>query len=322
LLVEVAAMSRTCWFWAAVGILALAAQTRGDQLPGSASVSAERIATLVEQLDEPDFVSRQAASQRLEEVGAAALPQLEATAAAGSREASSRALDILKRHFQGGGDEVRPAAREALERLAASQNPSTAQKARDVLNPPKPSSIIPVGFQAPPPPRVNGFGGGFGAAPPNAGVFRRISVSTINGRKSVEIDERERNVKMAATPTGGIQVEITDKINPRNPVRRIDAKDENDLRKKDGELARLYDQIRPLIQQQQLGGMPPGLMPVVPMPMAPMPGQIELIDGLIARYKLRLATDPNTQRMIDSLEQAKQRFQALAPAGEAARLVR
>jgi hypothetical protein len=296
--VEVAAMSRTFWLWAAIGFQVFAASLGGerklcaDELPAGATATAERIATLVEQLDEADFVSRQAASRDLEEAGASALPQLEATAAAGSREASARALDILKRHLQSGGDEVRPAAREALERLSASHSASTAQKARDVLNPPKPSSIVPVGFQPPPPPRVNGFGGNFGGAAPNAGAFRRISVSNINGRKS---------------------------------VRRIDAKDENELRQKDAELARLYDQYRPLMQQQQLGGMPPGFRQVIPMPVVPMPGagnQIELINELIARYKQRLATDPNAQRMIDSLEQAKQRFQALAPPGAAPRLVR
>ncbi len=132
-------MSRTCWLWAAVGVSALIVPARGDELPNGAAATAERIASLVEQLDQTDFVSRQAASQDLQEAGALALPQLEATATAGSREAASRALDILKRHFQTGGDEVKPAAREALERLAVSASASTSQKARDVLNPPKPA---------------------------------------------------------------------------------------------------------------------------------------------------------------------------------------
>jgi hypothetical protein len=261
-----------------------------------------------------------------------AIPQLEATAAAGSREAASRSLDILKRHFVHGDQELKPAAREALERLAASQSASTAQKARDVLNPPKPQSIMPVGFQVPPPPRVNVFGGNFGGPNfggqnlggpgPNAGAFRRVSTSNINGRKSVEIDERERNVKIAVPAAGGIHVEVMDKVNAKNPVRSIDAKDLNELRRADGELARLYEQFRPLLDQP-LGGMPPGFLPAAPrvIPMPVVGNQIQLIEGLLERYKQRLPTDPNAQRMIDSLEQAKQRFQELTPPG-GARLAR
>jgi hypothetical protein len=50
--------------------------------------------------------------------------------------------------------------------------------------------------------------------------------------------------------------------------------------------------------------------------------QLKIIDGLLDRYKQRLATDPNAQRMIDSLEQARQRFKEMAPPAGASRLVR
>ena len=330
-------MLRMIWLWAAAGVLFCASASRGEELPVAATEpTADQIVAWIDQFDRPEFTERQAASQQLEDAGTAALPQLEATAAAGSREASARALDILKRHFQSGADEVKPAAREALERLAQSTDPSTAQKARNVLNPPKePGLTTPVGFQPGlPPPRINNFGGGFngnfgGGINANFGAFRRISVSDINGRKVLEIDERERSIKMATAPGGGIEVEVTDKQNGRN--RRLDAKDLDDLKRKDAELGRLYEQYH-APGQRQLGAIGPaalpfGFGPPIPARAAATPQEalrrpLESIDNLLELYKKRLPTDPAAQRMIDSLEQSKQRYKALLPELETTRVVR
>ena len=175
-------MMRTIWLWAAAGVL-LYASARGAELPETklaGDISAPLVADWIEQLDRPGFVERQAASQQLEEAGIAALSQLEAAAISTSREASARALDILKRHLLSGTDELKLAARDVLLRLAQNDNASTAQRARNVLNPPKePGAVTPVGFQPgilPPPinnfgggPRGNLFNGNFGAIMANAG---------------------------------------------------------------------------------------------------------------------------------------------------------
>jgi hypothetical protein len=229
-----------------------------------ASVSAEAtdFPALVEQLDSPNFSTRQAASRQLAEAGAEAMPALEQAIAHGSREASSRALDLFKRQLHDGSDELKAAARESLQRLAESNHASTAQRARDVLHPPAartgaaPFGQVPmpgrgrfnnVQFQGPNPfpPAVN-----------PAGMFagvRRVSYSEINGRRGVEIAEQHRVIKMDTWPSGAIEIALTDKLNGRDVTRRIQAKDRDELVRKDPETAKIYDQF-------QRGGVP-GLMP-------------------------------------------------------------
>jgi hypothetical protein len=339
--VEVAAMLRTIGYCAAAFVVFCVLPLRGEGLPaggGATEAIAAQIAALVEQLDRPEFAERQAASQQLEEAGTAALYQLELTVTAGSREASGRALDILKQHFQRGSDEAKLAAREVLLRLAESKSASTAQRARDVLNPPKPPGVVtPVGIQPGMPAPRNNFGGGFNGNfgwgnNGNPGGFRQISISDINGRRVVEIDERERRVKMETAPGGAIEIEITDKQNARGQPRKLDAKDLDELKRKDGELGRLYEQYN-RAGQGRLGGAVPAAAPpfgfgeggLPRQPLAPAEAtkrQLEIIDALLERYKERLQNDPAAQRMIDALEQSKQRFKTIAPAQEAARIVR
>jgi hypothetical protein len=238
---------------------------------------------------------------------------LEATAAAGSRESAVRAFEILKRHFQSGGAELKSPAAEALQRLADSQSFTTAQRARDVLNPP-PVPTLAVPPQQPQP-RFNNFGG-FGA---NGFGFRQVSVSNLNGSRIIEIDERERNIKMETPPRGPIQVTVTDKQNRRNAVRTIEARDLDDLKRKDPEFGRLYEQYQGGAQAQAgalIPGMPLpfGFAPALPPPArAEAARQVELIDRLLDLYQRRLPTDPAAQGMIDSLQRSKQRYQAQLP---------
>ncbi|HMC10389.1 MAG TPA: hypothetical protein VKH44_03830 [Pirellulaceae bacterium] len=332
LLVEVAAMLRTSWLGTALCVVLLAAVSRGEGLPAAgaaAEITADKIAALVEQLERAEFAERQAATQQLEEAGAIAIPQLEATAAAGSREAAGRAFDVLKQHFQSGSEELKLAAGEVLRRLAATSSASTAQRARDVLNPPQPVSILPPAFPPPGmfPPR-NNFGGGWAPNPaPIAAPVRSVSISDINGRRVVTIDDRERRIRMETIPRGGIQVEVTDKQNARNGTRRIDARDVDDLKRKDAELGRLYE------QHQGAGPRQLGAMGAMPLPFGMLPPkaatpaeiskvQLDAIESLLEHYKQRRATDPAAQRMIEMLEASKQRVKAAVPAEEVARSLR
>jgi len=337
-------MLRTIWSGAAAGLLLCVAALGGEGLPANGSAAeptAEQIAAWIAQLERPEFVERQAASQQLEDAGTAALIHLEATAAAGSREASGRALDIFKRHFQSGADELRLLAREALERLAQSSDASTAQKARNILNPPKePSVTSRVGIQPGviPPPFNNlggfggrgGFNGNFGGGwLPNAGAIRQIRMSDINGRKTLDIDERERRIVMETAPGGGIEAEVTDKQNGRK--RRLEAKDLDDLKRKDAELGQLYEQYYGP-GQRRLGGFGPagppiGIGPAMAARAAALPQEtlqrhLESIDNLLQHYTQRLQRDPAAQQMIDVLEQSKRRYKAMLPALDAARVVR
>jgi hypothetical protein len=242
-------MIATCRSGVLVGLLVALA---------SVSAAGVEFPALIEQLDSPDFASRQEASRQLAEAGADAMPALEQAIARGSREASSRALDLLKRQLHEGSEDAKASAREALTRLAASTNASTAQRARDVLNPPAERTAAAPFGQIPVPNGRRGFNNNVqfqavnnpfqpGNNPANpAGFFagvRRVSYSEINGRRGVEIAEQHRVINMDTWPNGAIEIAITDKLNGREVTRRIQAKDREDLARKDPETGKMYDQF-------------------------------------------------------------------------------
>ena len=115
-------MSSKFWLWAAAILLVSRWGLAGERLPTPSDdreTIADQIAALIEQFDAPGFGDRQAASQQLEDVGVAAVAQLELAVKSGGREASGRALDILRRHFEQGSDD----ARQAVQVLDASSIP-------------------------------------------------------------------------------------------------------------------------------------------------------------------------------------------------------
>ena len=249
-------MSRTFWHlpFALLGVLVAAAQ--GEELPAAGDAPAavtDEIAGLIRQLDEPGFAARQEASNKLLEAGLAALPQVEQAAAGGSREASARAFEVLKRHMAGGdtGDSVR----DVLGRLAGSKDPATAQRARNILNPPPAASmsrpIANVGFGNGPFRAANvqiqlGLGGG----------GRRVQIQEANGRREVEVEDSNRKTKFQSFPSGRIDVQITEKENGKERTRTIEARDLGDLKKLDLEAARTFEQFsRPVAAWA--GGIPP-----------------------------------------------------------------
>jgi hypothetical protein len=206
---------------------ALAAE--GSPTPPDGS---ERIAALIEQLEHAAFSERQAASQSLAEAGAEALKQLEETAARGSREAAGRALEIVKQHFQNGEARVKEEAREALSRLASSDNVAVSQRAHNLLYPPK-TSMLPVGVPFGMPNARNAL-----AMPP---ATRTLTTHEANGVRDVDARENGRRTRIQTFPNGRIQFEFTEPINGRDVTRRIDAKDLSELRRKDAEAGQLYD---------------------------------------------------------------------------------
>jgi hypothetical protein len=240
--VEVAAMSSKFWLWAAA-IVVLSRWSAGtERLPTPADADdsvSDQIATLISQLDAPAFGDRQAASQQLEDLGAAAAAQLELAIKSGSREASARALDILRRHYEQGSDDARQASRSILSKLAESNSASIAQKARDALDPPK----VPAYAE----PAVNVFGNGFNRMQNLQVVIggggRSVTISDVNGRRSMEITDARRQVTLQAQPGGKIDVEISDRKNAKNAKQKITANDIDELKRKDAEIGRLYEQF-------------------------------------------------------------------------------
>ena len=315
-------MSRFFWLLAAVICSLVGLEINGAEGPilsPETGPGSSEIAALIDQLDDAAFASRQAATMRLTELGPLVTTQLEVAADAGSREVAYRALQILKHHFQSSDESNRHAARTALEHLAGSSNVSTAQRARDILDPPQPAFVSNRWGPRPPipPPVNNGARGIFGIN--GAGGLRNVSVTETAGRKTIEIDDRERSIIIAERQPGGpIEAQVTDKQNA-GPVRKVVAQDLNELRRKDADLARLYEQYRSF--NQQAGGGPAAMPPPVPAipPQALKPAeamrlQLQSLDAILDRYRKRAQTDASAQRMVEALEQTKARLKAATPA--------
>jgi hypothetical protein len=131
---------------------------------------------------------------------------------------------------------------------------------------------------------------------------------------------------------GGIEASVTDiQPNGKETTRKIEAKDLDDLKKKDADVAQIYETYSragrgiPIGIAIPPGGLPPGALPPGVLPGGAVPAAqadalkrtIESIDRSIERYKARLPNDPTAQQRIDSLERTKKRYQDMLPKEEA-----
>ena len=306
----------------AVASILTAAVGRGDALPDSreAPAAAGDIARLVEQLDAPEFSQRQEASRRLTEAGRPAFKEIEQAAQSGTREAAIRAIEILKNHFSGGDEQSREAAKAALQRLAKSDNPAAAQRANLALNPPAEAQGIPINAFQPAmmpmiaPARIQIQMGNVGNR-----VVRRTSVRTINGQREIEHQDGDKITKVKDVPGRGIEAETTEKVNGKDTTRKVEAKDLDDLKKKDADAARIYEQYG------TRAARPARPNPIVQNPET-IKRQIESLDRTLERMKAQVPNNPAAQRSVDSLQRIKQQYeerlkdaekQAAAPANPA-----
>ncbi|HEX5104702.1 MAG TPA: hypothetical protein VFV87_12865 [Pirellulaceae bacterium] len=289
-----------------------------------ASDGAKDIAELIPQLGSAEFARRQAASQELTEAGKAVFPELERAALEGGREVSGRAIDILKTHFNRGDDSTKQAAQGALERLAKSGQAGAAQRASEALNPPQEPDAA--------------FNGPFGAVPIFRGANiqvqmaarnafnRRVSIRDVNGQREIEVNENGKKTKITKNANGQIEAEITEQQNGKEVTRKVEAKDLDELKKKDADAAKIFEQYgqnaRGNIQIQ--AGFAPALpaLPAIPRiagpPAAPnadaIKRMIESVEGRIEREKAQAQNNPNAQRIVESLERTRDRLKSMLPA--------
>lgn len=97
---------------------------QGDPAPASATVSADAVAALVEQLDADAYDERERATTRLAEAGAAAIDPLTERLPRGSREMIARGMYVLSRLSLSQEEPLAERARQTLESFAA--DPETA----------------------------------------------------------------------------------------------------------------------------------------------------------------------------------------------------
>jgi hypothetical protein len=230
--IQLLAIVAAAYMLSSIGFIGLQVRA-ADEPPTSAAAESIEISRWIEQLDADQFAQRSEANKRLEEAGKQACPQLADTAIGGSREARLRAIEILRKHIEDGDEDTQAAAKQALERIAQSDQPASAQRAKEILNP-KPAApagipgfgIVPGQIQI----QINAIGGR---------QARRVQIN--NGVKQIEVDDNGTKVKITDDPNKGIRVETTEKKEGKEQTKQYSAKNADELKKKHPEAYRLYE---------------------------------------------------------------------------------
>lgn len=184
---------------------------------------------LIEQLNEASLTKRRKARTQLREAGADAIPYLAKAALSGKRDAIVSAIEILGEIHRDSKDEAaRDAAKVTLEMLAESDQPSTAERAKRMLNVKKADGI--EAFPEWNDPKSEFAGGG--------GMNRSISVSSVNGMKTIRVEEGGRITTIRDERRGAIRV-ITEEGEEK---KEIVAKNADELKEKDPAAYELYSQ--------------------------------------------------------------------------------
>lgn len=216
----------------------------------------EQLQQWIRDLVHQKFATRQAASQKLVQAG---VPGMEAAAEAAKTEdleLATRCLAVLTDGLTSKVDDVRKAAKTALEALTKSDNKSVAQRARQALDTPRGIPPIPRGFG----PRIGGN-------------FQQIKVQiAANGNREITAIENGKEVVLKDNNGKDISVTVTETINGQKKSQTYKGKDEDDLKKNHPEAHALFEKyskgnggVRIQIGGNAIGGNI--FMPVLPQQM-------------------------------------------------------
>lgn len=239
---------------------------------------------LVEQLNEASLTKRRKARTQLREAGADAIPYLAKAALSGKRDAIASAIEILGEIHRDSKDEAaREAAKVTLEMLADSDQPSTAERAKRMLSVKKADGI--EAFPEWNDPKSEFAGGG--------GMNRSISVSSINGMKTIRVEEGGKITTIRDERRGAIRV-ITEEGEEK---REIVARNADDLKTKDPAAYELYSQ-----QSNGFGGA--GMFPGFPGG-----GQFQFGNGVAGgNAQINGNNQMAQEMMVKQLEELQKRF--------------
>ena len=217
------------------------APTAEVKAPAPTATTAE-IADLVKQLDADDFKARQQAAEKLNALGKPAIPALGEAAQSSQLELMSQALGILRGFYQDNNTELKAAAKEALEKVAAGTNPNAAQRAKELLTPPKSSENDPnrgniiVGNAGQGQIIINGAGGINGRIQINGGLPIQLGGGARVFSKSIS---NKDGVKTTKVKQDGVEIEIVEgkeeitvKKTENGKTEEFKAKDAEELKKK------------------------------------------------------------------------------------------
>ena len=227
--------------WALAGEEKAPAATQATTAPADAD-----IAKAVKQLDSERFADRQAAGEKLEAAGKAAIGALEKAALGDSLEVTTRTIELLQKFGKSPDDATREAARAALERLAKSDRPAgnRAQEALKTLQPAQGQGLV----LGPGVTIVGGVPGIVGNIQIQGGTVQigggvsRISISNVNGVKRIEADENGKKVRIDDDPQNGIKMEVTTQKDGKDITEKYEAKNADELKKNFPEAHKLYKQ--------------------------------------------------------------------------------
>ncbi len=182
----------------------------------------------IEQLDADSLTKRQEARSQLTKAGQAAIPALAKAAISEKRGLIVHSIDILAElRSQSEDEDTKSAATIALKMLAESDSPSTAQRAKLALDAKKDDGIQAFpGWDQP--------GTEFAGNAAN----RSVSVSSMNGIKTITVKEGGKTTTLQDQRSGAIRVKIEGVGDPKEFV----AKDLDELKQKDPAAFAIYQQ--------------------------------------------------------------------------------
>lgn len=196
------------------------------------NAKAAELESWIEQLTESSLTKRRKAKEALVQADAAAIPLLAKAALSDRRELIVYSLEILGTLAdKSPAEETRKAARTTLQTLADSELPSTSERAKQILSS-QPTDGIEAfpGWDDP----NSGYGGGM-----NGAVKRSVSVSSVNGVKTIRIEDSGKITTFRDEPRGAIRVTLEDEGKKK---KEFVAKNLADLKKKDADSHALYEQ--------------------------------------------------------------------------------
>jgi hypothetical protein len=276
---------------------------------------------LIEQLDSADFAKREAACTELGAKGKEAISALEKAAVKGDLEVSSRALTVLGKLLKSSDDKTAKATEESLKRLADSDSPGAAHKAKSILD--KKNGVTTNNNNNPF--NQNGLmmpGGNFGGGRiiinggmlqiGGGGAVKSLSVSNNNGVREIKATDGDKVVKITDDPANGIKIESTDKVNGKEVTKKYEAKNVDELKKKEPEGYKLFKEYG---EQKGNGGaiqLQIGAAQMMPlMPAIPLQPAMPAVPGATPN---NAAPDNNVQ-----LDRAATRLKIIAAQLEALR---
>jgi hypothetical protein len=240
----------------AVVALALLLQTStpivwGQETDVAAEPDAEsaKLESMIDQLSESSLTKRRKAKEALVEADSKAIPLLAKAALSDKRELIVYSLEVLGTLMEKStSEETRKAARITLQMLSESDQRSTADRAKQILG-----SKVDEGIEAFPgwDDRNSDFAGGGGGG-------RNVSVSSVNGAKTIRVEEGGRVTTLRDEARGRIRVSIEDGDKKKQFV----ARNLEDLKKKDADAGALYEEqsngVSSSSNSNVSGGVPQG----------------------------------------------------------------